>query len=204
MSIDEQNPMSSRKLLQYLNEILSVENATFDRLNSRINETQIPEVKNQMQRHLTETSEQRERLINLIKNRGGTPTLMKANLPFLIVRTENTSRIDEMISTSNTSQKNIDKIKSIVSDIDNRGIAAEKELMKCKEDIIIENAEVVSYRMLMEIAKKIGAQDAVIVLRDSLNEEEFMVEWLVTNSSKLLNSIWPYIESTAGNRTIDA
>lgn len=204
MSIDEQNPMSSRKLLQYLNEILSVENATFDRLNSRINETQIPEVKNQMQRHLTETSEQRERLINLIKNRGGTPTLMKANLPFLIVRTENTSRIDEMISTSNTSQKNIDKIKSIVSDIDNRGIAAEKELMECKQDIIIENAEVVSYRMLMEIAKKIGAQDAVIVLRDSLNEEEFMVEWLVTNSSKLLNSIWPYIESTAGNRTIDA
>ncbi len=204
MSIDEQNPMSNRKLLQYLNEILSVENATFERLNSRINETLIPEVKNQMQHHLAETTKQRERLINLIRNRGGSPTLMKAGLPFLMLRTENTSRIDDMISTSNTSQKNIDKIKSIVSDIDNRGITAEKELIECKQDIIIENAEVISYRILIEIAKKIGAQDAVIILRDNLREEESMADWFLINYPKLLNSIWPYIESTAGNRTIDA
>jgi hypothetical protein len=36
MALEEQNPMSNEKLLQYLNEILSVENAAIERLKSRI------------------------------------------------------------------------------------------------------------------------------------------------------------------------
>jgi hypothetical protein len=36
MTLGEQNPMSNNKLLQYLNEMLSVENAAIERLESRI------------------------------------------------------------------------------------------------------------------------------------------------------------------------
>jgi hypothetical protein len=36
---EQQNPMGNTKLLQYLNEMLSVENASIERLQSRIEET---------------------------------------------------------------------------------------------------------------------------------------------------------------------
>jgi ferritin-like metal-binding protein YciE len=70
MTLEEQNPMMNNKLLQYLNEMLSTENAALERLESRIQQTTLENVKAQLQQHLQETREQQQRLINLIKNRG--------------------------------------------------------------------------------------------------------------------------------------
>jgi hypothetical protein len=39
MTLGEQNPMSNNKLLQYLHEMLSVENAAIERLESRIQQS---------------------------------------------------------------------------------------------------------------------------------------------------------------------
>jgi hypothetical protein len=52
---EQQNPIGNTKLLQYLNEMLSVENAAIERLQSRIEETSMPNAKQQLQHHLEET-----------------------------------------------------------------------------------------------------------------------------------------------------
>ncbi len=212
MTLEEQNPMVNNKLLQYLNEMLSTENAALERLESRIQQTTLENVKAQLQQHLQETREQQQRLINLIKNRGvGTtfsPTSSKADLPLLNPKTETTSRVDEMISkpkdTESTKMRDQDKLKSIVNETENVMMKAEKELQEAKQDGIVENAEIISYRTLIEVAKIIGANDALPILEQSLKEEESMAKWIMTNLSELLEKLWPYIESSAGNRPVNA
>ena len=212
MTLEEQNPMVNNKLLQYLNEMLSTENAALERLESRIQQTTLENVKAQLQQHLQETREQQQRLINLINNRGvGTtfsPTSSKADLPLLNPKTETTSRVDEMISkpkdTESTKMRDQDKLKSIVNETENVMMKAEKELQEAKQDGIVENAEIISYRTLIEVAKIIGANDALTILEQSLKEEESMAKWIITNLSELLEKLWPYIESSAGNRPVNA
>jgi ferritin-like metal-binding protein YciE len=209
MTIEEQNPMVNNKLLQYLNEMLSTENAALERLESRIQQTTLENVKAQLQQHLQETREQQQRLINLIKDRGvGTtfsPTSSKADLPLLNPKTETTSRVDEMISKpKDTEMRDQDKLKSIVNETENVMMKAEKELQEAKQDGIVENAEIISYRTLIDVAKIVGAKDALPILEQSLKEEESMAKWIMTNLSELLGKLWPYIESSAGNRPVNA
>jgi ferritin-like metal-binding protein YciE len=213
MTLEEQNPMINNKLLQYLNEMLSTENAALERLESRTQQTTLENVKTQLQQHLQETREQQQRLINLIKNRGvGTtisPTSSKADLPLLNPKTETTSRVDEMISkpkdtSESTQERDQEKLKSIVNETENVMMKAEKELQEAKQDGIVENAEIISYRTLIEVAKIVGANDALSILEQSLKEEESMAKWIMTNLSELLEKLWPYIESSAGNRPVNA
>jgi ferritin-like metal-binding protein YciE len=205
MALEEQNPMSNEKLLQYLNEILSVENAAIERLQSRIQETSLEDIKEKLQHHLQETISQQQRLSNLIKNRGAIATSAKADLPILNPKTETTSRVDEMISTATTTDRqNEEALKSIVNETENAGMKSEKEFIEIKQDAIIENAEIVSYKMLIEIAKKVGANDAIPIFQQNLKEEESMAEQIIISAPKALNQLWPYIESSAGSRPIDA
>ena len=186
MTLEEQNPMVNNKLLQYLNEMLSTENAAIERLESRIRHTTLENVKAQLQQHLQETREQQQILINLIKNRGvGTtfsPTSSIADLPLLNPKTETTSRVDEMISkrkdTEATEVRDQKKLKSIVNETENVMMKAEKELQEAKQDGIVENAEIISYRTLIEVAKIVGANDALSILEQSLKEEESMANGL--------------------------
>src|SRR5688572_2774006 len=108
---EQQNPVGNTKLLQYLNEMLSVENAAIERLQSRIQETSMPNAKQQLQHHLEETKAQQERLKNIITNRGGNPTSAKADLPIINPKTETTARVDEMVNSATTTTK--EKKKSI-------------------------------------------------------------------------------------------
>ena len=205
--------MMNNKLLQYLNEMLSTENAAVERLEFRIQQTTLEDVKRQLQQHLQETIEQQQRLINLIKNRGiGTtfsPTSSKADLPLLNPKTETTSRVDEMISkpkdTSESAEaRGQERLKSVVNETENVMMKAEKEFQEAKQDGIIENAEIISYNALIEIAKKVNANDAIPILERSLKEEESMAKSIMTTLSQLINRLWPYIESSAGNRPVNA
>jgi ferritin-like metal-binding protein YciE len=213
MTLEEQNPMMNNKLLQYLNEMLSTENAAVERLESRIHETTLENVKTQLQQHLQETIKQQQRLVNLIKNRGvGTtfsPTSSKADLPLLNPKTETTSRADEMMSklkdtSESTETRDQEKLRSVVNETENVMMKAEKEFQEAKQDGIIENAEIITYKTLIEVANKVGANDALPVLEQSLKEEEYMAKWIITNLPELLDKLWPYIESSAGNRPINA
>ena len=205
--------MMNNKLLQYLNEMLSTENAAVERLEFRIQQTTLEDVKRQLQQHLQETIEQQQRLINLIKNRGvGTtfsPTSSKADLPLLNPNTETTSRVDEMISkpkdTSESAEvRRQERLKSVVNETENVMMKAEKEFQEAKQDGIIENAEIISYNALIEIAKKVNANDAIPILERSLKEEESMAKSIMTTLPELLNKLWPYIEPSAGNRPVNA
>jgi ferritin-like metal-binding protein YciE len=57
---------------------------------------------------------------------------------------------------------------------------------------------------LIEVSKIVGAKDALPILEQSLKEEESMAKWIMTNLSELLGKLWPYIESSAGNRPVNA
>jgi ferritin-like metal-binding protein YciE len=74
------------KLVENLNEALSAENASADRIISRIDQTPIQEVKQRLKQHLEETRIQKSRLERIITGLGAKPTdakadLTKSNLP---------------------------------------------------------------------------------------------------------------------------
>lgn len=118
------------KLVQYFNEALAMENAAADRIQSRIGETPVEQAKQQLQYHLEQTIQQQDRLKDIITNLGGSPIGAKASLPKLAPMT--------MDTISNTVKE---AAKSITSEEDRKVMDAEKELIRTKEDAIIENAK---------------------------------------------------------------
>ncbi len=58
------------RLLMYLNDALAMENASAERLQVRIKETDIEELKIVLQKHLQETRQQQKRLEGVITNLG--------------------------------------------------------------------------------------------------------------------------------------
>jgi ferritin-like metal-binding protein YciE len=93
-------------------------------------------------------------------------------------------------------------IKSIVKETDDVRLSAERELIQTERDAIIENAEIVKYKILMEIAKRVGAIDAIPVIDENLKEEMKMANWIIANTPNLLRRIWAKIEVSAGARSI--
>ncbi len=161
------------RLLMYLNDALSMENASVERLQRRTKETDIEELKIVLQSHLQETREQQQRLEKIIVNLGGKPTEEKAALP--------------MLSSP----------QSIVEDMENKATGPEWELKKTEQDAIIENAEVVGYNMLIQWAIKVNVDNVIPILMQNLKEEEDMKMWLRANTPRLFAESWPKIEEEA-------
>jgi ferritin-like metal-binding protein YciE len=209
-SAAELTPNANQKIIQYLNDALAMENASEDRLQSRLQESIVEDTRIQLQKHLEETRNQKERLNQIITSHGGDPTHAKAELPFLkpntidLVREDLTSQSSSESSINAQSQQSQSNpsIASIVRETDAVRLAPEKELVQTERDAIIEYAEIVKYKMLMEIAKKVGAMDAVPVIEENLKEEEQMASWIIANTSTLLRRVWAQIEVSAGARTI--
>ena len=74
------NKDENNKLIDHLNEILSIENAVIERLERRILETPIKDSKNLLQQHLQEEKEQQRRLFALISSYDKKPTDSKADI----------------------------------------------------------------------------------------------------------------------------
>jgi uncharacterized protein DUF892 len=70
-----------KKFVLYLNIMLSIENATIERLHARVQQSQLAEVREQLVQHLEETKEQKRRLIMLIHMLGSQPTNERAFCP---------------------------------------------------------------------------------------------------------------------------
>jgi ferritin-like metal-binding protein YciE len=209
-SAAELTPNANQKIVQYLNDALAMENAAEDRIQSRIQETIVDDTRTQLQDHLEETRNQKDRLKQIITSHGGEPTVAKAELPILkpntidLVRDGVTSSLTTKSinnAASPDSQGN-PSVKSIIKETDDVRLAAEKELIQTERDAIIEHAEIVKYKMLMEIAKKVGATDAVPVIQQNLKEEEQMANWIIANTPSMLRRLWAQIEVSAGARTI--
>jgi ferritin-like metal-binding protein YciE len=203
-------PNANQKIVQYLNDALAMENAAEDRIQSRLQETIVDDTRIQLQDHLEETRSQKDRLKQIITSHGGEPTDAKADLPILISNTIDLVRDDLRSSSTDQSANNAGSpdsqgnpsVKSIVEETDNIRLAAEKELIQTERDAIIEYAEIVKYKILMEIAKKVGAIDAIPVIDQNLKEDEQMANWIIANMPNLLRKVWAQIEVSAGARTV--
>lgn len=168
---------ASEKITLYLNEALSMENAAVERLQLRIKQTKIENVKERLRIHLEETREQQNRLKQLISDVGGkNPTKDKARLPIPSVPKTMAKMIGRMMTS------------------------AEFELKGAKEDAVIENAEIVLYDMLMHLVEKMGITNAISVISQSLSEEKAMADWIRTNAPDILMQLWPEIEASIAKR----
>jgi ferritin-like metal-binding protein YciE len=167
------------KFVLYLNSALAMENAALERVQRRIEQTGLEDVKEQLQRHLDETKQHQDRLRQIIKNIGAgatTPTEERGQLP---IATPPQSIMDK-IHTSRTS-------------------AAEQDLMQSVEDIIVENAEVIGYNLLIQMAEKMNLGDTIPYLRQSLDEEERMFGWLRANAPAIFAKLWPQIDASSSS-----
>src|SRR6185437_5352555 len=115
--------------------------------------------KQRLQIHLEETRGQQDRLKQLISDLGEKGvTKDKAQLP---------------ITTPP---------KSLVKTVEKMLTPAELELKATKEDAIIENAEIILYDMLTQLAVKMNAADAIPILTQILSEERSMADWIRINT----------------------
>jgi ferritin-like metal-binding protein YciE len=155
------------------NSALAMENAGIERLKSRIEEVTIPEAKQKMQLHLKESIEHQKRLQQLISSIGGVPTQEKLGLPL----PSYPEIIMKMMINSMTKQ--------------------EWELKKAEQDMIVENAEVTCYLMLIGKAQMAGGvfQNAIEPLSLNMKDEQKMVDWIKTNSPGMMAQLWPQIQS---------
>jgi ferritin-like metal-binding protein YciE len=165
-----------QKLTLHLNEALALENAAVQRLQSRIKQTRIENVKERLQEHLEETKGQQDRLKQLISDLGdgqkSGATKDKAQLP-IPNPPKSLTKIFEKMMTS-----------------------AESELKAAKEDAVVENAEIIIYDMLTHLAERMNATHAIPVLSQSLSEERSMADWIKTNMPDMVAQLWPEIESS--------
>ena len=176
------------KVVEHLNEMLSAENAAIDRIESRIDQTPMESAKQRLKQHLEETRGHQDRLQQLISRLGGQPTDSKADLP--ILKPPSTSMIKKTVK---------DTVKSMTGGSDNP-MPEEMELMRTKQDLIIENAEIVAYDMLIQICQRSSLDDAIPTLKQNLSEEESMANWIKTNTPTMLDQLWPKIMTAVSSR----
>jgi ferritin-like metal-binding protein YciE len=164
---------SKQKLTLYLNEALAIENAAVQRLQSRIKHTKIEDAKQRLQLHLEETRGQQDRLKQLILELGEKGvTKDKAQLPITTPPKSLAKTVEKMLTP------------------------AELELKAAKEDAIIENAEIILYDMLTQLAVKMNAADAIPILTQILSEERSMADWIRINTPVMVAQLWPEIEAS--------
>jgi ferritin-like metal-binding protein YciE len=166
----------NQKLILHLNEALAIENAAVQRLQSRIKQTRMENVRQRLQAHLEETKRQQDRLKQLISDLGNgqknAATKDKAQLPIPTPPKSLTNVFGRMMTS------------------------AESELIAAKEDAIVENAEIILYDMLTHLAERMNAANAIAILSQSLSEERSMADWIKTNMPDMIAQLWPEIEAS--------
>jgi len=147
-----------------LNLALSYENAAVDRLEKRVSETIVPEVKQKIMHHLDQTKKQQERLRERIKvlGMGMGPTSEKGRLPV----PEPPQKIKIMIESSSSDK--------------------EREVWESLNDLIVERAEAIMYRGGIQALQLLKADSKTIkALEKNLKEEEAFGDWLEKNNPKI-------------------
>jgi ferritin-like metal-binding protein YciE len=147
-----------------LNLALSFENAAVDRLEKRLSESIVPEVKQKIIHHLDQTKKQQERLTERIKvlGMGMEPTSEKGTLPI----PEPPQKLKMMIESSSSDK--------------------EREVWESLNDLIVERAEAIMYRGGIEALQLLKADKKTIkALQKNLKEEEAFGNWLEKNNPKI-------------------
>ncbi len=91
-----------------------------------------------------------------------------------------------------------DTFKSATDDNKENPLPEEIELLKIKQDIVIEDSEIVTYGFLIEITKRMSNLDSnqiVPLLKKSLDEELNMKKWCTDNMPVVIDNLLPKIIS---------
>lgn len=170
-SLSYQSGKEKKKFVLYLNIMLSIENAAIERLHTRIQQSPLAEVREQLVQHLEETREQKSRLITLIQRLGGQPTNERAVLSGYALP----KVLEDAFKASATTLE-------------------EQELRTIATDALIEYAEVIGYNMAIQLATRINIGEAIMPLRQNLQEEEKMVAWMRANLPSNFVQLWSKID----------
>jgi adenylate cyclase len=181
------------ELVKNLNEALSTENASVDRIISRINQTPIQEVKQRLKTHLKETHIQKSRLRRIIRRLGGKPTDAKADLSL--------SFVSNTMPMGNNFPKTV-KSKTENNDLEN-SLPEEYELVQMRRDFALEHDELMTYQSLMRTMQMTDMprqHENMSLLEKSIQEEESMAYWYKMNTPLILDNLWPKMIHTSITR----
>ena len=183
----------NNKFIDYLNEVVSIENAAIERLERRIQETAIQDSKKILQQHLQEEKEQQRRLIDLISTYGKKPTDSKADLISLHSLTNEARDKMKKDNVDTGNDTNTTKISSTIHDSNNINntmmTPEEAEILNTKEDALIKNNEISAYKTILKIDKGVIGKDVIDILKQNLQEKESMYDRIKSSESKMLNEI---------------
>jgi adenylate cyclase len=182
---NKNNVQSKSNLVEDLNEILSIENASIDRLISRIDQTSLQELNRRLKQHLEETYLQKSRLQRIITELGGKPTYAKADLSKLAPPA---TIIMKKRSITTAESKKEDNVR------DNSMPDEEEELVRIKQDRIIEFNELESYESLIQTMQTMDMSqqhEITLLLEQSVQEEESMAYWYKIHEPLVIDKLWP-------------
>jgi ferritin-like metal-binding protein YciE len=179
MSIQTIDLMNQKFVLE-LNASLAMENAGIERLRTRIEEVSLPKAKQRLEHHLQESLQHQKILQQLILNIGGQPTQAKLGLP--------------LPSYPSAMKDTMDKTMT----------KPEYELKRAEEDMIVENAEVCVYLMLIQKCQMAGGiyLNAIAPLSKNMKDEQEQADWLKINSPEMLTQLWPKIQIAIAGEVI--
>src|SRR6476661_8310524 len=147
-----------------LNLALSFENASVDRLQKRLSECIVPEVKQKILHHLDQTKKQQERLRDRIRvlGTGMAPTSEKGRLAI----PEPPHKLKMMIESGSSDK--------------------EREVWESLNDLIIERAEAIMYKGGIQALELLNVDKKTIkALEKNLKEEQAFGDWLEKNNPRI-------------------
>jgi ferritin-like metal-binding protein YciE len=184
---------SKLDLVEDLNEILSVENASIDRIISRIDQTSLQELNQRLKQHLEETYLQKSRLQRIITELGGKPTCAKADLSKLA---QPATIIMKKRSITTAESKEEDNVQD-------NSMPEEEELVRIKQDRVIKFNELEGYKSLIQTMQTMDMpqqHEITLLLEQSMQEEESMAYWYKMHTPLILDNLWPKIIHTSIKR----
>lgn len=185
--------------IEYLNEVLSLEDAVLERLDRRIQETPVKNSQISLQQQFQEEKEQQSRLRKLIVDCGGKPTSSKVDLLSLNSLTDATmdsikKKKNNVLNDKITNSKSNDEGDNSNSRNNNNHnntpmTPQETEILNTKEDALIKKAEISAYKRAMKVAKKMNDKDATIVLQQIMQEKESTYDKIKNSEDKMFSEI---------------
>jgi ferritin-like metal-binding protein YciE len=172
-----------------LNLALSYENASVDRLQQRLSQCSVVEVRKALERHLKQTREQQNRLRKRIEVLSG-------------VAGSGGDKSDNAVlvepDAADTMKPTIEKGRlpipeppaSLKAIMDSVGTDSERDVIESVNDLIVEKAETVMYKAGIDALKLLQADKKTIdVLKKNLKEEETFGKWLENNNPRIARKL---------------
>jgi adenylate cyclase len=172
-------------LVERLNEVLSIENASVDRITSRISQTSLQELNRRLKQYLEETYLQKSRLHRIIAELGGKPTYAKADLSRLAPPATIIMKKRSIMTAESKKEDNVR---------DNSMPEEEEELVRIKQDRIIEFNELEGYESLIQTMQTMDMprqHEITLLLEQSVQEEESMAYWYKIHEPLVIDKLWP-------------